>query len=526
MGDDDPRGATVKRFPTWGDASQLIDVLDVTPDGDHRYRSLARPSHLRTVVEGSQMLGQAIVAAARHRPGRRAVSGHMVFMRAADAAQPLSFDLDELSDGRSFTTVTIGATQAGRQCATATLLLDATAPDLIRHAAASPDVPGPYDCTPFDMSVTGRDVRVVDQAYTDDPESPVGPPVIDAWVRFREVPDDPALHAALLAQFTGHMSIAAALRPHHGVGQLEAHRTISTAINAIGLSLHAEIRADRWMLYHHVSTFAGDGMSRSECRVHGTGWFASCILLGGRHDPGLRYHDRTTGLQENAVSLTTGRGPLSAHPAGRFNTTLPEGLVYMEPFPRRVRGISAGRTVLDCERAMLVHRPGGPPAYAFPSADASGVTSEAVPEASGYVRVAWNAVDSWFEEEEEVFMHPRNPYHRVDCMSTTRRLRVESHGVTLVDNAETTGVYETSLPPLLYVRREHCAGVVLTPSATTTYCPYKGTATYWSALIDGHHEPDIAWSYEAPHPECSAMEGLLCFDGAKVRVDAELPPWP
>jgi acyl-CoA thioesterase len=64
------------------------------------------------------------------------------------------------------------------------------------------------------------------------------------------------------------MSIAAALRPHHGVGQQEAHRTMSTAINAIGLSLHADIRADRWMLYHHESTFAGDGMSRSECRVH------------------------------------------------------------------------------------------------------------------------------------------------------------------------------------------------------------------------------------------------------------------
>ncbi len=118
------------------------------------------------------------------------------------------------------------------------------------------------------MSVTGRDVRVVDGAYTDDPDAAVGPPVIDAWVRFRDVPDDPCLHAGLLAQFTGHMSIAAALRPHPGVGQRQAHRTMSTAINAIGLSLHADIRADRWMLYHHVSTFAGDGMTRSECRVH------------------------------------------------------------------------------------------------------------------------------------------------------------------------------------------------------------------------------------------------------------------
>ena len=226
------------------------------------------------------------------------------------------------------------------------------------------------------------------------------------------------------------------------------------------------------------------------------------------------------------MSLTTGRGPLSAQPAGRFNKDIPEGLVYVEPFPRRVRGISEGLTVLDSERVVLVHRPGGPPAYAFPSADAAHVPSEAAPEAAGYVRVAWDAVDSWFEEEEEVFMHPRNPYHRIDCVPTTRRLRVESHGVILVDCAETTGVYETSLQPLLYVRREHLVADVLRPSSTTTYCPYKGTATYWSAFIGDRWEPDIAWSYEAPHPECAAIEGHLCFDETKVRVVADLPHWP
>lgn len=99
----------------------------------------------------------------------------------------------------------------------------------------------------------------------------MGPPVLDAWVRFRDVPDDPALHAGLLAQFTGHLPIAAALRPHPGIGQREAHRTLSTAINAIAISLHRDVRADRWMLYHHLSTFAGDGMTHAEGRVHGEG---------------------------------------------------------------------------------------------------------------------------------------------------------------------------------------------------------------------------------------------------------------
>ena len=268
MGGTDPRDVTLKRFPTWGDASQLIDILRVTTEGPGRYSSLARTTHHRPVVEGSQMLGQAIVAAGRHAPGRRVVSAHMVFTRAADAAAPLQFDLEEVSAGRSFTTLSVDVRQADRRCAVGTLLLDVTAPDLIRHSVPAPDVPGPYECEPYDMGVTGRDLRVFEGAYTDDPGAPVGPPVIDAWVRFREVPDDPPLHAGLLAQFTGHMSIAAALRPHEGIGQREAHRSLSTAINAISLSFHADVHADRWMLYHHVSTFAGDGMTRSECRVH------------------------------------------------------------------------------------------------------------------------------------------------------------------------------------------------------------------------------------------------------------------
>jgi acyl-CoA thioesterase II len=263
-----PQDVTVKRFPTWGDASHLIDVLDVQPIEGGRSRSRAHSDGRRPVVEGSQMLAQAMVAAGRHAPGRRVVSASMVFARAADAGAPLDVVLDEITSGRTFTTLATRIEQRGRTCATGVLLLDVTAPDVVRHAVAPPDVPGPYESTPFDMSVTGRDIRIVDGAYTSDPDAPVGPPVLDAWVRFRSVPADPVLHAGLLAQFTGHLSIAAALRPHAGVGEAQAHRTLSTAINAINLAIHREVRADRWMLYHHRSTFAGDGMTHSECRVH------------------------------------------------------------------------------------------------------------------------------------------------------------------------------------------------------------------------------------------------------------------
>jgi len=295
---DDPRDVTTKRFPTWGDAADLIEIIDVQPE-DGGYRTTVPCwDWRRPVVEGSQILGQSIVAASRHAPGRRVVSASLIFPRPADARAPYRIELDEVTRGRTFTALRAEATQAGRVCAFGTLLLDVTSPDVIRHADPAPEVPGPYESTPYDMSVTGRDLRIVDDAYTGDPAAPVGPPVLDAWVRFRQVPDDPPIHAGLLAQFTGHLSIAAALRPHAGMGQDQAHRTLSTAINAISLSLHREVRADQWMLYHHHSTFAGDGTTHSECRVYNEdrdllASFTVEAMVRGFADPTSSVDDRT-----------------------------------------------------------------------------------------------------------------------------------------------------------------------------------------------------------------------------------------
>ena len=178
----------------------------------------------------------------------------------------------------------------------------------------------------------------------------------------------------------------------------------------------------------------------------------------------------------------------------------PTGWSIWSPTPAGVRGVSEGRVVVDSEGVLLVHRPGLPPTYTFPAAAVGQVPSEPVPDAAGYVRVAWDVVDEWYEEEEQVFMHPRNPYHRVDCVPTSRRLRVVAEGVVLVDSTTTIGVYETSLPPRLYVSREQLPADVLTPSSTTTYCPYKGTATYWSADVGGERLADVAWSYDRAQP--------------------------
>ena len=223
------------------------------------------------------------------------------------------------------------------------------------------------------------------------------------------------------------------------------------------------------------------------------------------------------------MSLTTGRGPLSKDPAGRFSAPVPPGVVYVEPFQRRVRGVLAGSTVVDSERAVLVHRPGRPPAFAFPAPDVRVASAEPDPDAPGHVRVPWDAVDEWYEEEERVGGHPRNPYHRVDCVRTSRHLRVEVGGVTLVDTADTVGLYETSLAPRLYVDRRHVRMDLLVPSATTSYCPYKGTATYWTAVVGDVTVDDVAWTYEDPLPESLPIRGMLSFYEDRATVVHDLP---
>lgn len=224
------------------------------------------------------------------------------------------------------------------------------------------------------------------------------------------------------------------------------------------------------------------------------------------------------------MSLSTGRGPLSTRPAGRFTTPVPTGVAYLEPHRRRVRATKDGRTVIDTERALLVHRPGRPPEYAFMAEDVHDLPTHDEPDAEGYVHVDWGDVDAWYEEDEQVVGHPRNPYHRVDCLRSGRRLRVEAAGEVLADTNDTLAVYETSLEPRLYVSPGHVRTELLVRSSTETYCPYKGTATYWSAHVGGVVLDDVAWSYEQALPESAPLEHHLSFDGTKVTVLSELPP--
>jgi uncharacterized protein (DUF427 family) len=224
------------------------------------------------------------------------------------------------------------------------------------------------------------------------------------------------------------------------------------------------------------------------------------------------------------VSLSTGRGPLSTNPSGRFSVPVPRDVAYIEPFRRRVRATKDGRTLIDSDQVLLVHRPGRPPAYAFPDGDVQELDSRPEADAPGYVTVAWDSADAWYEEDEQVRGHARNPYHRVDCLRSGRRLVVEVEGVVLVDTTETLAVFETALEPRLYVRPDLVAPGLLVRSTTETYCPYKGTATYWSARVGDHVVEDVAWSYENPLPESLPLARFLSFDENRVSLEHGFPP--
>jgi uncharacterized protein (DUF427 family) len=223
------------------------------------------------------------------------------------------------------------------------------------------------------------------------------------------------------------------------------------------------------------------------------------------------------------VSLVAGRGPLSVNPAGWFSSPLPEDLVYVEPHPRRVQAVRDGRIVIDTERAVLVHRRNRPLSYAFPADEIDRLPNEPEPEAPGYVVVPWEAIDTWLEEGRELVHYPPNPYHRVDCRPTRRRLRVDIAGTTLVDTDATVIVFETALRPRLYVDPSLVRTDLLRRSDTSTYCNYKGAATYWSAVIGDIVVTDVAWSYPDPPPESLPIKGFLSFDATRADVAAQLP---
>lgn len=138
----------------------------------------------------------------------------------------------------------------------------------------------------------------------------------------------------------------------------------------------------------------------------------------------------------------------------------------------------------------------------------------------GHLAFYWDRMDAWYEEEEEVFVHPRNPYVRVDVLQSARRVEVLLGGTVLAETRRPRLLLETGHPPRYYLPREDVRMDLLSPSGTRTRCPYKGAASHWNAEAGGKSVQDIAWSYEDPIPESSRIQGLVCF--YPERVDSLL----
>ena len=237
----------------------MIEVFDVRAGADHRYVGTS-DGGTRRVVDGSQLVAQAVVAASKEFPDHRVRSAHAVFTRTVDDGRSLWFDVDVTHRGRTFGGAAITVGQGDRRCASVTVLLDTPTGDVIRHAAAPPAVGSPDDAIPYDMPMDGRELRLVGTGDPNDPDE-VGPPVLDAWLRYRPVPTRDDLARALVAHFTGHLSISTTMRPHRGVGTALAHEQLSTAVMSLTVSFHDPVTWDGWLLYHHESTRSGGGMS-------------------------------------------------------------------------------------------------------------------------------------------------------------------------------------------------------------------------------------------------------------------------
>jgi uncharacterized protein (DUF427 family) len=246
----------------------------------------------------------------------------------------------------------------------------------------------------------------------------------------------------------------------------------------------------------------------------------------------------------------------------------PAGLsaLRIEKTDRRVRAVFGGEVVADSKSVLLVWEPRRLVVYYFPVEDVrmdllqptrhtldSGAESETLrwdleaggrtaenaawgyrdPDGEraalrGHVAFYWSKLDAWFEEDDEVFVHPRDPYHRVDVLNSSRNVKVVVEGEVVAETNRPRLLFETGLPTRYYIPKIDVRLDLLEPSDTVTACPYKGQARYWSVRVGDRSINDLVWSYPTAIEECPKIENLLSFYNEKVDlyVDGELQPRP
>jgi uncharacterized protein (DUF427 family) len=218
------------------------------------------------------------------------------------------------------------------------------------------------------------------------------------------------------------------------------------------------------------------------------------------------------------VSLTVGTGPFGRAPTGRFDFDPPREITFVEVHRPRVRGIRDGETVIDSDDVRLVYRTGSLPRYAFPAEDVS-IDSKPERAVPGYVTVAWDAVDRWLEENGERVVHPRDPYHRIDVLDSSRRIVVRVNGETVAESPTPRILYETALPPRYYLPAGDLRLDALADSANlTTGCAYKGFARYY----DVAGAEAVAWVYDEPLRDGEPIAGRISFFQERAEVELEV----
>ena len=269
------------------------------------------------------------------------------------------------------------------------------------------------------------------------------------------------------------------------------------------------------------------------------------------------------------MTLTIGTGPFGDQGEKTFNFEVRaprDHVLFFEDSPRRVRVVLGGKTVADSRRVKLMHETRHLPVYYFPEEDVrmdlleatdhattcpfKGEASywsvrvgenvaenavwsypdpiESAPPIAGYLAFYWRTMDHWYEEDEEVFVHPRDPYHRVDVLESSRRVKVSVKGEVLAETNRPIVLFETGLPPRYYIPPEDVREDVLVPSDRHTQCPYKGTASYHSIEAGGETAKDLVWLYPEPIAAAEKIRGNLSFFNEKVdlEVDGELQERP
>jgi uncharacterized protein (DUF427 family) len=233
------------------------------------------------------------------------------------------------------------------------------------------------------------------------------------------------------------------------------------------------------------------------------------------------------------MSLTVGSGPFGHRPAGAFDFDPPERILYVEQFPRRVRAMRGGEIVAQSDEVKLLHESGRLPVFYFPDED---VRLDLLDEESvrrheglpGHVAPVWDAMDAWFEEEEQIFGHPRDPYHRIDVLESSRHVRISVNGELVAESHRPLVLFETGLPPRYYLDSVDVRTDLLVPHEKRTRCAYKGVASHWSLRAGGAVEEALVWSYPEPNHEVERIAGRLAFYNERVdlEVDGELEERP